>query len=72
MANQHEVTKASLLEQVEGLIRKGVISGVESRTLIAKIELADPRLLKMFVDRMANLRKAEAEEEALAKSAPKK
>ena len=63
--------KKQLIEQVDGLLRKGEIKGTEYRTLVTKIELADPRFLKMALDKFDVIRKSlkkDEEEEEVKKA----
>lgn len=62
--------KKSLLEQLNGMLRKGELNAAEHKTLITKVELSDERLLKMALAKFATLRKSASDAPA-AESDPK-
>jgi len=61
--------KKKLIEQIDGLLRKGELPESEHRTLITKVELADPRFLEMAMAKFQGVRKSIAEEEEKVKKA---
>jgi len=61
--------KKKLIEQVDDLLRKGELPASQHRTLITKIELADPRFLEMAVGKFQAIRKSTAEEDEKVKKA---
>jgi hypothetical protein len=66
-----EDMKKSLLNQVQDLIKKGEVPEVMGRTLVAKIDLAEPRFLELLLNKFGEIRKSMTEEaEALKKSVP--
>ena len=50
--------KAQLIAQLQEQLRKGEI---KDRTIITKVELADPRLIDMAFDKFAKVRQVGAE-----------